>query len=399
MNADDPYSGSISIIISSGEKRLEIMSSMSNMFSSFINSVGQVIERINNLSMDVAQKAESLNYSNFSLNCFQWINGYIAAPEPLSNFVKEFTNTIVSPFSKFQLEYNESLNKIKIKSQEGKAELVVSTDQYQKVYQKYLDCCTLLEAERSPHKIEQLKVQCALNEKECVENCETLGFARRAYCLAMEKVIIEFEQLERLFQSHFRHYIQEFCSLIESMSSHYALIGEDGEKALQNFAQNRDLNRIESGILRRHTHMADISMQIPDLEFNIFDYLPWEVVFKDDIQSQAKRATEAYANPREPSISIEKDDIVICIEKHKEMLLVEHAKSGLRLEVPESILVDSKNPRYVSLIADDIHDNTFTIKAGQYVLVLDDTCSNSKCKTASGSILYLPSQNLNKVLP
>ena len=392
---EDPYSNTINTINSAGEKRLEIMASIITMFTSFSSNLTILIEKLQNLTIEIKEKSQSVNYSNFTLNCTSWIYQYLGTPIPLSQFIKSLNNEVIGPFTKFRNEYNDILNKIKSHSNESKNELNIITEQYQKTYQKYLDFCNNLEIEKNPSKIEQLKQFCANSEKECIELCEHLGFSRRSYCLLIEKLIIEFEELEKKFQKQFLEYTQSFCLILENLSINYQNVSKEATNSLDQFNQNKDLQKIESFLIRRHTHIADISLQVPEIDFNIFDYLNYDIIFKDDLKVNLKSLKENYSSKKDSSFIVEENEIVLILEKKKDICFVESQKSGLRGEIPESFLIDCNYKRYICKLIEDLPD--INIKSGQYFVILDDSNEIYKCKTVSGTILHISKEKLKRV--
>lgn len=289
-------------------------------------------------------------------------------------------------------KYKKGLDDIKNKVELIQQKFLEDTANYSKVYDEYIDSCHSLEELASSANITEIpeaKKRCYLLQCNAAKACEQLGIQRRECALQIEKIMIDFEKLEKDNHNLFQAFLQKFCKITTEFGKSYQGISQ---KALEELEKMEYIQREKEAEEAEPRDFTDF----PSLEFNIFDFLSPKTVFADDLHATFMQIISPVQNQLLEFTSFSEGERVVFIQKKNDMCLVESEKNGIRMNVPKSNLKPIKDyKRKIFQLESPMPD--FGLQYGSYVVgILDLPESNSmRCKTSSGDFVEIPKDYLS----
>lgn len=387
METDDIYAKQLSMILLSGKYRLTLFDQFQEAFDFFTSSIDKLKE-----NLEKVKNIDEINNLIPRVSCFaEWGAKHLADDSPLSQISHELQTIISTDYQNIKNEYKEELGNIKNKVEFIQQKFEEDTSNYKSIYDEYIQSCKNLEEAASSSDLTAIppaKERCYHCQCNAAKACEQLGIQRRECALQMEKIMIDFEKLEKENHTRFKDFLQKFCKITTEFGKKYE---EISKKALQELDSIKKPHHDEEP---EDVEPRDFS-DFPPLIFNIFDFVSPKVVFSDDLHATFLQIISPIGNQLLEFTSFDEGERVVLIQKKNDMYLVESEKNGIRMNVPKSNLKPIKDYKR-KIFQLDSPMPEFGLVCGSYVIgILELPESNSmRCKTASGDFVEIPNRNL-----
>ncbi|KAH0790470.1 hypothetical protein GPJ56_005611 [Histomonas meleagridis] len=271
---------------------------------------------------------------------------------------------------------------------------------YKEEYKNYVNHCEQIEkagdiAMKEPTRQgerDKLRNECYEIEKRAIEACDEVGRSRRGFQRSIEEIIFDYENGEREFFSNVQTCLYHFSEICDNLASSYVELTTKARTKLDTLISNIHDNDVLSP--RKVSTIVETFSDVPVLNFDIFDYLPWNKVFYNELHSTFMTVMCEFSSPNSDYLTVEAGEIVKVIKVQGSNVIIESDKCRVKGKIPSTFLKSNKTyKRKVYHVEEDYNgegNEELSIKKGQYVCWLSDDGTKARCKTASGTVGYLP---------
>lgn len=404
-----PFEVQFEKISNSIKSSIEMCEYVQKSFFHFSQTYMKSIDNLSSYLNDVEKKMNETDDNTPEKKLTEWTIKYVTNYTSSRCFLDDFRNELFVPFLQVKAKLESSYQKLKKTFEEGKSELKTNYKSYKAEYQSYIDHCQLIEktgelmnkdisnTAKYQSDLNRLRDECYEKEKNAIEANDHFGHTCRLFQEKMEQMFLNFEECERVFFSEFHTHILKFSELISSLS--ISLNKNIGEAFKEMDSIEGEMKSLNNNVLspRKVSSIVENFSNIPQLAFNIFDFLPWKTVFHGELHSTFMTLENDYVSTNGEYLSLKAGEIVKVIKEQGSTVLVESDETGIRGKIPSSNLKSNKEyKRKVYFVEQDFDDhNGFKIQKGQYVCSISEYESFIKCKTITGLIGNVPSSNLS----
>lgn len=384
----DIYKKQLSLILESCNSKLAILEQFQEAIEFFVNTILKLKD-----NLEKTKKIDEISdlIPNIS-SLAEWAVKYLTDNNPLTQVIQSIHTLTFIDYQNIKNNYVKGIDDIKNKSEFIQQKYEEDTANYLKVYNEYLESChTLEDLASSPdiNAIPPAKEKCFHLQCIASKACEQLGLQRRECALQTEKIMVDFENLEKENHHLFQTFLQNFCKILTDFGKNYQ---EIAQKSLE------ELGKIETVQIDRNIETSEPRdfTDFPPLSFNIFDFVSPKTVFADDLHATFMNIISPIQNQLLEFTSFVEGERVVLIQKKSDVYLVESEKNGIRMNVPKSNLKPCKDyKRKIYQLESPMPE--LGLQQGSYVVgILDLPESNKmKCKTASGDFVEIPKEYLS----
>ncbi|KAH0792320.1 hypothetical protein GPJ56_003846 [Histomonas meleagridis] len=337
-----------------------------------------------------------------TLHFTNWACLFISNNTLNSSFFKQLQILQTSSTKHITLTYKEHIKNLNAAFENAKALCLASYQEYLAKYSNYQTICKKIESlgeqlfkdpskqEKIQSELDQHRIQCIEVEEEAAKAHSNYYQRVREFQVATENMAVDFEGYEREFFENIQNLIRKFVEILNELSDSYLTLAEAAESDMTRLQQIIQEDKNAQDCPREKVSMiVDEFSQPPALKFDIFEYLPWNIVFAGELHSSFATVKAEYQSKTD-YFKVKANETVKII-KDGLTALVESEETGLRGKVPSSNLKYRKDiKRKVLKVEEDFNDETYSIQKGQYVLWMSDDGQNARCKTVDGQIINIP---------
>lgn len=404
MNSNEPYNAAYQKICSVCEHRIHTIEDLLGIFRSFVDAGKRFLERLGSIKEDHHYKNIGGGKFVFVPKCAKWIEKYLINIESIYTLIARLEGEITKPFGVYQDHYRDQYNHLKEQVVAATAEYQRQTNIYIEAHKQYFDACETLDrqmtAGESIDDIEGRKNKCVELERNAIAKCEVLGSAKREFAAIMESVLVNFEQMERKFFGEIRTTTNSFVKILHELGDQYKTLGSNAQTEISQVTE--DINIPVSFDSEKFAGGANQppDLQLPVLDIDIFSYLPWDVVFSDEIhKTEFYQSKTSYLSQSNDDLAMKTNDVVAVLKTSGNTLHVENQSTFMRGSISKNLLKPCAVPiqRYPGRLKGDFKGKIKTIAKDQFVYVIGVEGDQCRCKTAEGLIEIIPKDFISKV--
>ena len=389
MISDNPYEEIIPFAFESINNRISVVGELSTLMDNFLSCFMEIISRINETTEKTSNDINSQKSSHLSLNTNAWLSEYVATPSGLYKFIAKIKSNVVNPLHAFKSNLENQKEYYTQKVGRYNKELETAENEYNQIYTNYLNFCEQLEKEKDLSKIGEMKKRCSEMEQMCLSGCKTLSTKRRTYCLNIERFFVDSLQNEDSYYQLIDKVGQELTKTINELSTFYGSLSEEGFNVLEQLKNIRD-ERTVFASTQRDPHPVNLASNSIDLQFNIFDYIDYKYIFKNDLSAKTYICKEAFNDDISFGFKLKENEVIEVIEHFQTISTVESSETGIRGDVPNDLISELPFQRYICQLTKDYEIQNRKFCEGYYFCVINEKNDTVLCKTASKSLVVLP---------
>jgi hypothetical protein len=166
------------------------------------------------------------------------MNHHLAVRTPYQRLIQSLQDKVLIPLRKYKESYCSDSSQFEAALTESHRIYQAANETYVTSFKAYLDICEAINsvvddaAFQNPDRLRVLHQDCYRKEAEVVKQCQALGQAKRVYALAVEKLLIRFEEMEKTFCEKLAFYSATFAGVIQTFGQNIGELGPLGSAAL-----------------------------------------------------------------------------------------------------------------------------------------------------------------------
>lgn len=395
---ENPYKDMIDKVIRAAERKMTDSEELLKMFTEFHTSASNVFA---NLSLHKAEHENSRNHMNSTLffkDVIQYIGDVMLNIDGLEEFIASLASLIVKPLDTFHTKSAKKVEAIQKSFNQAQIALDISEGQYKKQYEEYAHACEILSEEHDPSKIECLRVEVQKAEKAAVHACKSLANVRKSYCFEIEKTFYMYEKYESKYYKLIDSIVLNLAQILQKFSESYKIKTAQSADRINKIRNSNEDEMLTKNMRKTVSHNCDSGLKHVELQFNIFNLLPYEIVYEKIMNAKVCCALESYENRNEIGLRVEQGELLEIKEKSKKTSTIEILSSGIVGKVDTKILGPCQFKRVICKLKQDVEFEGITYHAGFYLCIVADLGTKFRCKTPSGSMINIPKDSAELIV-
>lgn len=387
------------------KRRLEMVDMIQQMFNSFTASFVGLIDEFDQFFYETDGNVKRSMRGSEMARFTEWASHFISNYQVNRAFYQDLLNLKDKKTKDFGEKYYSEIEKLQELFRAEREKLDVEAQRYLTQYEVYINMCNKIEEigdmltkkemssskqETYQRELDKLRAECIIVEEKTAMENDNYRKAILSFQTAVDKLLIKFEKFEKKFFVDVQDIIYQFVSISNKLSDSYKVLGEAAESDLKSLEKLVSDLKNADNTPRKVSAIVEEFSQVPQLCFDVFEYIPWNIIFHGELHSTFMKVTTNF-KAEDGYLSLEANEIVKVIKETNSYVIIESDKTGIRGKVPPSIVKPAKDyKRKVYQLNDDFMDSETVISKGHFVICLSSDNTIAKCKTAGGVFVNIP---------
>ena len=386
------------------QQQLRVVEHLKKLFSDLLQSVVQICEHFDKFMADfdtllaaAGNRSPISAYSNWACQYFANAQFFVCFRSELESQVMPVVARLQQNCEKHDFTISESFDS-------AKSRLLEEERDYEATYKAYVDQCREVERlgeemdsdptkkVRYERQFAEQRDKCYQMEQQTMEANSKLAMSVRLYELSVEKTILEWEEHHKSFYASVQKLINLFGGLVRQVDSAYGVVVEAASAEVEKLrACEQQTKKNDPGAAKKVSSIVNQFSLLPELSLDIFKYLPWKVVFHQELHASYLAVVQDVEPSADGHIPLRVGQIVRMVKEKRGNLMVETIETGLRGWAPKGSL--KPLARYERLVYKVVQEYA-GIPTDAYVIQVVERKDSILCRSAYGELIEIPRDNL-----